>query len=143
MLEGCPVPSTRLTRLLAVPLLVAACAAHEGAYAPDCIAFAGDTITLEEGRFTWDKFTDEVRVDESGRRLDPHPEYPVAGRYRKEGERLVLEADDGRALPDMYLRHVGQRWLLLTAEQHQALEATGTRPDCPLILGAPPEDPAR
>ena len=43
------------------------CVSSEGRYSPDCIAFAGDTIELADGRFEWDKFTDQVRMDDNGK----------------------------------------------------------------------------
>lgn len=125
----------RLFAPLAVACLLPACAAHEGTYAPDCIAYAGDRIELEGGRFVWDKFTDQVMVDDAGRRIDPFPNYPVRGRYRLEDDRVIFDSYTGEELPDMYLRSDGPRSWLLTAEQFERWQETETPPDCPLSLG--------
>lgn len=125
----------RLLAPLVVACLLPACASHEGTYAPDCVAYAGDRIRLEDSRFVWDKFTDEIRVDDAGRKIDPFPEYPVRGRYRIDDGRVVFEAESGKELPEMHLRSEGGRSWLLTAAQLAAWEETGASPDCPLILG--------
>lgn len=121
--------------LLALACLLPACATHEGTYAPDCIAYAGDRIKLQGGRFVWDKFTDQVMVDGAGRRIDPFPEYPVLGRYRLEDQRVVFESYTGEELPDMYLETDERGSWLLTREQFERWQEAGTAPDCPLMLG--------
>jgi hypothetical protein len=125
----------RLLGPLAFACLLSACATYEGTYAPDCIAYAGDRIKLEGGRFVWDKFTDQVMVDGAGRRIDPFPDYPILGRYRLEDERVIFDSYTGEELPDMYLRTDERRSWLLTVEQFERWQETGTPPDCPLILG--------
>lgn len=134
--KSSPLPAPfRLLAAAAIACLLPACATYEGTYAPDCIAYAGDRIKLDGGRFVWDKFTDQVLVDDAGRRIDPFPEYPVLGRYRIEGERVIFDSYTGEELPDMYLRSDGRRSWLLTAEQFERWHGTDTPPDCPLILG--------
>lgn len=54
------------------------CAAVDGVYEPGCMSHAGDRIVLERGRYSWKKYTDEIRLDESGRRIDPFPGFPVS-----------------------------------------------------------------
>lgn len=116
-------------------LLLASCASHEGVYTPDCIAYAGDRIELKDGRFTWDKFTDEIRVDDEGRKIDRWPDYPVRGSYRREGERVLLAPEKGIELPELYLVQRNGRQYLLTADQYRQHEATGDLANCALMLG--------
>jgi hypothetical protein len=126
---------SRLTTLVAFACLASACATHEGTYTPDCIAYAGNRIELGGGRFVWDKFTDQVIVDDAGEKVDPFPEYPVRGRYRIEEHRVIFDSYTGEELPDMYLQSDRNRHYLFTAEEFETWRESGTRPDCPLILG--------
>lgn len=125
----------RFAGLLVLAWVLPGCATHEGTYAPDCIAYAGDRIKLERGRFVWDKFTDQALVDDAGRRIDPFPEYPVLGRYRLEDQRVVFDSYTDEELPDMYLETDERGSWLLTREQFERWAEQGTAPDCPLILG--------
>ena len=127
--------SLRLTAVLVPACVASACATHEGTYAPDCIAFAGNSIRLDAGRFVWDRLTDQVMVDDAGEKVDPFPQYPLRGRYRVEKDRLIFDSDTGEELPHMYLLGENGRHYLLTAEQFEAWQETGTRPKCPLIRG--------
>lgn len=115
-----------------------ACATHDGTYAPDCIAYAGDRIKLQNGRFTWDKFTDQVRISDAGETVDPHPDYPVRGRYLLDGERMTFVPETDVDLPQRYLVERGHQYYLLTSEQFEALRDSGDLANCALILGEHP-----
>ncbi len=117
-------------------LMLAGCAPHEGRYAPDCVAFAGSIVTLDGGEFVWEKFTDEVRVDEQGNTIDPFPGYPLRGTYRLDDSAVVFQSPSGVELDRMHLLERGADRLLLTADQQQTWERSGSLPDCPLRLGA-------
>jgi hypothetical protein len=114
---------------------LAACASGpEGVFEPACLAHAGDRIELRDGRFEWNRFTDEVSVDDEGNRIDPFPGYPKSGRVEIEGDRLSWVADDGTAFDDRYLlEHRGRTWLL-SDEQHQGVLDGEPMPACALVL---------
>ena len=116
--------------------LLAGCANHSGMYAPDCVAFEGDTVELTDGRFVLDRFTDQVEVDESGNAIDPFPSHPMRGTYRFKGDVLHLQSDAGIALPNWYLVKGEGHKRLLTLEQYDAWKKDGTIDDCALTLGA-------
>jgi hypothetical protein len=110
--------------------LLAGCASYDGTYSPDCIAHAGDRITLDNGRFVWDKFTDQVLVNDAGEVVDMYPDYPLRGRYRLEGDTVHFESYSGEPLPVMHLQREHEKTYLLTDKQRQST----TRPKCPLLL---------
>lgn len=123
-------------RLLIVPtLLFAACANHDGFYEPACIAFEGDTIELEDGRFSWHRFTDE-RTVENGTVIQPFPDFPKTGSYRVSAGRLELVTDDNVRLEDWFITERAGRRYLLNAEQHSAFLAGGRLPECALEFSA-------
>ena len=96
---------------------VAGCATDAdvaGTYQPSCVAFEGSTIELADNRFTWDKFTDEVEVDDEGNAIDPFPGFPVRGCYTVDQDVVYL----------------------LTDAEFDAWRQKGTVPDCALLLGA-------
>ena len=104
--------------ILFAVLTVAGCESLTGRYAPACTAFEGDTIELENGRFVWKKFTDEVEIDASGNKIDKFPDYPKTGVYSLSASELELTSDDGVALATYYLLAVdGENYLLTAAEQ--------------------------
>ena len=123
---------------LSLLAVTAGCANHAditGTYLPSCVAFAGSRIELSEDRFAWHKFTDEVRVDDSGNVVDPFPGFPVRGSYVIDGETLRLTTDAGELAGEMHLvRRPGQVYLLTTAE-FDAWVRDGAVPDCALLLG--------
>lgn len=127
--------------LLLFPLLAACagCATDAdvvGTYVPSCVAYEGNTIELSGQRFTWDKFTDEVMVDDAGNKLDPFPGFPVRGSYAIEDDVLRLTTDVGELAGELYLvRRPGQIYLLTEAE-FGAWQKDGAVPDCALLLGA-------
>ena len=47
-----------MTTLIAT--LLFGCASHDGTYSPGCIAYEGSKISLSDGQFVWEKFTDSV-----------------------------------------------------------------------------------
>ena len=123
----------------AVVLLTAAllggCASHHGTYEPACIAFAGDSVTLDGESFTWDRSTDAVRVDADGRVIDRFPDYPHGGSYAMRGKLLRMQAEDGRPMSDYYLQKIAGRYRLLTADQNENWQERGQYDDCVLTLG--------
>jgi hypothetical protein len=129
-----PLTARKLLPLVLIALLTG-CASHEGTYTPACTAYAGDEIELADGRFVWDKFTDQVVIDDAGEKVDQFPEHPVRGRYRIEGSKLILESDGAGPLPGMVLHRQGNDRYLMTDEQFEAFSQTGELDDCALILG--------
>lgn len=111
------------------------CATHEGIYSPGCIAYAGSTISLSEGQFTWEKFTDEVSVDDDGAVTNPFPGYPLHGSYRIDGQTVYMESNAGEVLDNLYLREYSRRYYLLTSKQRDAAEESGNFDECALTLG--------
>jgi len=125
-------------RILAatLSLLLSACAGQDGIYEPACVAYEGDIIELKSGRFEWRRFTDERKVDESGKVATPFPGYPKSGTYRVSGGRVLLTGDDQRQLQDWFIADsAGQRYLL-TAEQHNVFQNDGVLPECALRFRA-------
>ena len=118
-----------------IALLLCACASIEGGYSPDCIAFAGNTIDLTRGRFEWDRFTDEVRVDDDGSVIDAFPDYPKQGRYRVDGDRVLMTSDAGEALAVLHVVRSADRTYLYTEDQYAAWRKDGSPARCPLVLG--------
>ena len=111
------------------------CATHEGTYSPGCMAYAGSTISLNDGQFTWEKFTDEVTVDDGGEVINPFPGYPLHGSYRIEGQTVYMESDAGEVMDNLYLREHDRRYYLLTSKQREVAEKTGNFDECALTLG--------
>jgi hypothetical protein len=112
--------------------LLTGCKSVDGTYYPGCMAFEGSKISLEDGRYVWEKFTDQVAVDDEGKVINRFPEYPKQGMYRIDGQTLVMSSDNGE--PDVTL-HIHQRdgsYLLLTASQNTMFEQTGRYDDCVL-----------
>lgn len=120
-------------------LALAGCAGIDGTYTPACLAHAGNSITLANGRFAWDKFTDQVLVNDRGEAVDQFPGYPVRGRYRIEGDTVHFDSCTGETLPAMHLRREGNRRLLLTDEQLEGWPGDARLTRCALVLGGRPE----
>ena len=118
---------------LAPACLLAGCASIDGTYNPACTAFSGNTIELDGGRFVWDKFTDQVFVNDAGEVVDQYPEYPMRGRYRLEGDTIHFDSYEGAPLPSMHLREEDGEVYLLTNEQHESWLNANGRPRCPLV----------
>lgn len=117
-------------------LLLVACKAYEGEYAPGCIAYAGSRISLDSGRFVWDRFTDQVTVDADGNVVDPYPDYPKHGTYTIEGDAVIMATESGESMETLYLHRDGDRHRLLTAEQDAEWKESGAYADCVLTLSA-------
>jgi hypothetical protein len=115
--------------------MLAACVSHEGTYSPDCIAYEGSNIELNDGRFVWEKFTDMVILDADGQVINQFPGFPMEGRYRVEGHTVRMASASGEPLANMYLHRIDGRQYLLTAGQSEAWEQTGQHANCPLVLG--------
>lgn len=111
------------------------CAPYEGSYAPDCIAYEGNRIDLNDGRFVWEKFSDQVFVNDDGEVVNQFPGYPMTGTYRIDGKSIHMESDTGAPVQSMYLHQRDKRHYLLTAEQSAELEKSGNYAECALILG--------
>jgi hypothetical protein len=119
--------------------IAAGCAADTdiaGTYQPSCVAFEGNTIELSENRFTWDKFTDEVRVDDVGDVIDPFPGFPVRGSYNVEDDVLRLTTDVGELAAELHLVRRPDQVYLLTDAEFDAWQNDGTVPNCALLLEA-------
>jgi len=128
-----PAHARKFTAIL-LTVCVSGCLSHEGIYLPGCVAFAGDKITLGDGRFHWEKFTDEVVVDDDGNIVNQFPGYPMYGSYQTDGQMLHMETESGDTMPSMYLhRHDGQHYLL-TAEENALWESSGRYADCTLQI---------
>ncbi len=126
-----------LRRILILPaLLLLACASHEGMYEPACTAFEGDTIKLEDGRFTWRRFTDQRTVDDAGNVVDPFPDFPRTGTYRIASGRLELVTDDNVRLEDWYVIESAGKRYLLNGKQHGAFLESRELPRCALEYSA-------
>jgi len=131
-------PRTIATVLMAV--MVSGCVSHEGTYSPDCIAYAGSNISLSDGQFVWEKFTDEVIVDDDGEIVNQFPGYPMRGSYRIEGQTVYMESNAGEPIEKMYVHRRDNRQYLLSAGQFEAWENTGMYADCALMLDGDPDD---
>ena len=128
-----------LSTILLTAALMAACSnGIDGTYEPACIAHAGDRIVLREGRFEWHKFTDEVRLDEAGERIDPFPGYPKSGRFELgRYDQVVFHADDGSELEDRYPHQYRKRLYLLSYDENEAVLDGEDMPNCALRLVEP------
>ena len=130
----------RVNSVLVTAVFLVACVSHEGTYSPDCIAYAGSNISLNDGQFVWEKFTDEVVIDEDGKIVNQFPGYPMRGSYRIEGQVVHMESAGGDAMEKMYLHTRDNRQYLLTSEQFAAWQKTGKHADCALMLNGDPDD---
>ena len=130
----------RVYSTLVAAVFLVACVSHEGTYSPDCIAYAGSNISLSDGQFVWEKFTDAVVVDEAGEIVNQFPGFPMRGSYRIEGQIVHMESAAGDAMEKMYLHTRDNRQYLLTAEQFDAWQKTEKHADCALMLTGDPDD---
>jgi len=120
--------------------LLVGCVSHEGTYSPACIAYVGSNITLSDGQFVWDKFTDEMVVNDAGEVVDQFPGYPMRGTYRINGQMVLMESEQGEEMEKMYLYRRDDQNYLYTLKQYEVLQASGTSPKCALVLGGNPDD---
>ena len=121
----------RLTITLLIGCLLSGCKSVEGVYSPGCAAYSGDQIELSGGEFTWDKFTDQVGIDENGNPIDPFPGFPQRGSYEVDGNAVRMTMNNN-ASETLYLHVHDGRALLLTETQHRAVESGGRHDDCAL-----------
>ena len=123
----------RISALLVAGALTA-CASvdHAGAYAPGCMAMAGDTIELDGERFVWDKFTDEVRFNPDGKVDDAFPAHPISGYYEVDHDKLILKPDSNGVTSVFYLVNDSGHNYVLNVMQHSEWRATGAMPKCAL-----------
>ena len=133
--------SARFVLSASIAVLLFGCASHEGTYSPGCIAYEGSKVSLSNGQFVWEKFTDSVVVDDAGNVVNQFPAYPMQGTYRIEGHALYLTGASGESLANMYLQQHNERHYLLTAEQFEAWEKTGEDAACALVLGGHTDSP--
>ena len=122
---------SRLTIALLLVGVLAGCKSVEGVYLPGCAAYAGDRIELRGGDFEWDRFTDQVEVDENGRRIDQFPGYPRHGSYEIDGNAVRMTSNNN-ASETLYLHVHDGRALLLTDAQHRAVDSGGRYDECAL-----------
>jgi len=99
------------------------------------MAYAGSNIELSDGKFEWEKFTDAVVIDDTGKVVNQFPGYPLQGSYRTAGEILHMESASGEAMSNMFILQRDDREYLLTVEQFKALGETGEFDKCALVLG--------
>ena len=131
---------TRTISTSLIAVLLFGCVSHEGTYSPDCIAFSGSNISLSDKQFVWEKFTDSIVVDEDGEVVNQFPGFPLKGSYRIDGHKLHMEPDIGVSVEDMYFHRHENRQYLLTAEQFEAWQESGTYAGCALMLDGNPDD---
>lgn len=130
--------NSKTLALLCSLAVAAGCAADTniaGTYEPSCIAFEGNTIELSDNRFTWDKFTDEVTVDNDGNKIDPFPGFPVRGTYVVEDDVVRLVTDVGELAGEMHLVRRPDQVYLLTGAEFESWQRDGEVPTCALLLG--------
>ena len=118
-------------------VILSGCTSYEGLYAPACVAYAGSEIRLDDGRYVWTRFTDQVVVDENGNEVDPFPGFPRRGQYKKQDYQITLLGADGEPVHTLFLFRFDGDMYLYTAEETDEFESTGERPSCPLNLQAP------
>lgn len=122
--------------LLGLVSLLAACSSIDGMYRPACVAFEGETIQLNDGRFVWQRFTDERRIDQNGELIDPFPDFPKEGTYTLQSSVLQFSTNDGSDAYSYYLVQLGSDYYLLKQAENGAYLANGVLPDCALKLSA-------
>lgn len=130
--------SSRFAKTTLIATLLFGCASHDGTYSPGCIAYEGSKINLSDGQFVWQKFTDSVAVDDAGNVKNQFPGFPMQGNYRIKGQVLSLDARSGETLANMYLQEYRKRVYLLTAEEFESWERSGTVDACALVSGGAP-----
>jgi hypothetical protein len=115
-------------------ILLPGCVPYEGSYSPDCVAYEGSKIVLNDGQFTWQKFSDQVFMNNDGEIVNQFSDYPKTGTYRVDGQSVYMESDTGETMPGMYLVPRDKRHYLLTAAQFAELKKSGAYPKCALVL---------
>ena len=106
----------------------------EGQFLPACPVYEGDSISLSNGRYEWDKFTDMVQVDTDGTKVDQYPEHPQTGSYKIDGKRLDYLPDAGKAPFFVHILSFEEQVFLLTDEQLAEWQRSGKAARCALVL---------
>ena len=122
----------RLITLLAFLTLLSACKEVDGVYMPDCVAFEGSRITLSGGEFIWERFTDQVIVDDDGNVINQFPDYPKVGTYRVKGQDLELNFNNGDRVEKLQIHERYGRLSLLTADEVAEWQRSGRYAQCVL-----------
>lgn len=119
-------------------LYLAACQTQsmDGHFAPSCSAYAGETLTINDGTFEWDKFTDEVVVDSAGNKADQFPQHPVTGTFSIDGQQLVFQSDAGIKPDVSHLVQSEENLYLLTDDELGQWSNDGSIPRCALVFQA-------
>jgi hypothetical protein len=117
--------------------LLAACNTIDGSYEPRCAAFAGDRVELRDGTATWDKFTDEVRLDAAGNVVDPFPGFPRRGEFAASEGKVTIHFRDDDSERVYFLHQYRGDVLLLTAAEQDEWRRQGRIADCALRRGEP------
>lgn len=105
-----------------------------GSYEPSCTAFAGESISLRDGLYSWNKFTDARRIGPNGEVTDPYPDFPKTGAYERDGTLIRLLDDGDAVLGTWHLHEHEGRLALLNQDQQDAWAADGSYPDCMLVM---------
>lgn len=100
------------------------------------MAFEGDRLEFSGGRFVWDRFTDERRIDAAGREIDPFPDFPKTGRVQARAGRVRFYPDSGDPIDTHYLLKRGSQTYLLTRGQRRNVMSGAAIPDCALRRNA-------
>ena len=119
-------------RLTILSLFLVACANHNGIFEPACMALEGERFELRNGTYSWQRFTDQIDVDEEGNRIDPFPGFARTGLYTVEQGRVYLKDSDGQTLTERYMREYDSELYLLTKEQHDHILSGADMPECAL-----------
>lgn len=120
--------------IAACTALLFGCVSHDGTYLPGCIAYAGSKISLSDGEFAWEKFTDEVVVNDDGEVVNQFPGYPLHGTYRVDGQTVLMQSSEGETMENMYLHRADGHSYLYTAQQFEQWKSDGKVADCALML---------
>lgn len=119
--------------VLCAALFVASCASNvDGMFEPACIAYEGDRIALLDGRFEWQRFTDQIVVDENGDKVNAFPGYPLVGTYELQNERVSLIPDGSAETRERYLLEHRNELYLLTYDENEAVLDGEKMPICAL-----------
>ena len=108
----------RSSILAAIIVIISGCKSIEGTYLPACIAFEGNKVTLSEGEYRWEKFTDQVVVDDDGNVVNQFPGYPQQGTYVVNDRTVRLTAAGTHTVTTLHLHSDANRVMLLTAEEY-------------------------
>ena len=103
-----------------------------GMYVPSCAMYEGETVELQHGEYTWDRFTDTRSVDDSGNLVDPFPDHPMTGSYERQGTKVSMKLTNSGADRSFVLLATADSAYLLTTDEHDAFLASGEIARCAL-----------